>query len=65
MVLNIYFAFRKLDYIIYEQFREAICAMSEEMRHDESIYLMGEEVAGIMVLTRHRKVCLLSLVQKE
>jgi pyruvate dehydrogenase E1 component beta subunit len=26
--------------------REAICeAMSEEMRHDESIYLMGEEVA--------------------
>jgi len=28
------------------QFREAICeAMSEEMRKDESIYLMGEEVA--------------------
>ena len=28
------------------QFREAICeAMSEEMRHDESIYLIGEEVA--------------------
>jgi pyruvate dehydrogenase E1 component beta subunit len=28
------------------QFREAICeAMSEEMRRDESIYLMGEEVA--------------------
>lgn len=28
------------------QFREAICqAMSEEMRHDESIFLMGEEVA--------------------
>jgi pyruvate dehydrogenase E1 component beta subunit len=28
------------------QFREAICeAMSEEMRHDETIYLMGEEVA--------------------
>ena len=28
------------------QFREAVCeAMSEEMRHDESIYLMGEEVA--------------------
>ena len=27
------------------QFREAICeAMSEEMRRDESIYLMGEEV---------------------
>ena len=28
------------------QFREAVCeAMSEEMRRDESIYLMGEEVA--------------------
>ena len=28
------------------QFREAICeAMSEEMRLDETIYLMGEEVA--------------------
>ena len=28
------------------QFREAICeAMSEEMRRDKSIYLMGEEVA--------------------
>ena len=28
------------------QFREAVCeAMSEEMRKDESIYLMGEEVA--------------------
>ena len=28
------------------QFREAICqAMSEEMRRDETIYLMGEEVA--------------------
>ena len=28
------------------QFREAICeAMSEEMRRDDSIYLMGEEVA--------------------
>ena len=28
------------------QFREAICeAMSEEMRRDQSIYLMGEEVA--------------------
>ena len=29
------------------QFREAIAqAMSEEMRRDESIYLMGEEVAA-------------------
>ena len=28
------------------QFREAICeAMSEEMRRDDSVYLMGEEVA--------------------
>jgi pyruvate dehydrogenase E1 component beta subunit len=28
------------------QFREAICeAMSEEMRNDETVYLMGEEVA--------------------
>ncbi len=28
------------------QFRQAVCeAMSEEMRHDETIYLMGEEVA--------------------
>ena len=28
------------------QFREAVCeAMSEEMRRDENIYLMGEEVA--------------------
>ena len=28
------------------QFREAICeAMSEEMRRDERVYLMGEEVA--------------------
>ena len=28
------------------QFREAVAeAMSEEMRRDESVYLMGEEVA--------------------
>ena len=28
------------------QFREAVCeAMSEEMRRDERVYLMGEEVA--------------------
>ena len=28
------------------QFREAVCeAMSEEMRRDPSVYLMGEEVA--------------------
>ena len=29
------------------QFREAVCeAMSEEMRNDESIFLMGEEEIG-------------------
>jgi pyruvate dehydrogenase E1 component beta subunit len=27
------------------QFREAILQMSEEMRNDETVYLMGEEVA--------------------
>ncbi len=38
--LNIHIKMRTI------QFREAICeAMSEEMRRDESIYLMGEEVA--------------------
>jgi len=36
----------KEEYMRTIQFREAICeAMSEEMRRDESIYLMGEEVA--------------------
>ena len=45
------FAFRKIDlkdnfYMRTIQFREAIAeAMSEEMRRDESVYLMGEEVA--------------------
>ena len=40
------------------QFREAICeAMSEEMRRDESIYLMGEEVADITVPTKRLKEC--------
>jgi pyruvate dehydrogenase E1 component beta subunit len=48
------------------QFREAIYeAMSEEMRHDESIYLMGEEVAEYMVLTKHLKECLLNLRKKS
>lgn len=51
VVKNIYFCFSKKKHTyIYNmrtiQFREAICeAMSEEMRRDESIYLMGEEVA--------------------
>ena len=32
------------------QFREAVCeAMSEEMRLDESIYLMGEELSLIHI----------------
>ena len=40
------------------QFREAICeAMSEEMRSDDNIYLMGEEVANTMVLIRLLKEC--------
>lgn len=41
------FAIRKIRNIMKTiQFREAICeAMSEEMRRDESIYLIGEEVA--------------------
>jgi len=37
---------KRKKYMKTIQFREAICeAMSEEMRRDESIYLMGEEVA--------------------
>ena len=40
------------------QFREAICeAMSGEMRLDESIFLMGEEVLNIMELIRRLKEC--------
>jgi len=36
----------KEKYMRTIQFREAVCeAMSEEMRRDESVYLMGEEVA--------------------
>ena len=38
------------------QFREAICeAMTEEMRRDESIYLMGEEVAADFVCLNFAK----------
>jgi len=38
------------------QFREAVCeAMSEEMRMDESIYLMGEEVAEYNVAYKASK----------
>jgi pyruvate dehydrogenase E1 component beta subunit len=68
MVLNIYFAFRKITQHIYMrtiQFREAICeAMSEEMRNDESIYLMGEGCWNTMVLTKRLKACLLSLCKR-
>ena len=36
----------KKEYMKTIQFREAVCeAMSEEMRRDESVYLIGEEVA--------------------
>jgi pyruvate dehydrogenase E1 component beta subunit len=35
--------------------------MSEEMRHDESIYLMGEEVAEYNGAYKHLKECLQSL----
>ena len=38
------------------QFREAIAeAMSEEMRKDEKIFLMGEEVASAEELTEMRE----------
>jgi pyruvate dehydrogenase E1 component beta subunit len=47
------------------QFREAIYeAMSEEMRQDESIYLMGEEVAEYNGAYKASKGAL-SLVQKR
>ncbi len=43
--MKLQFEFKK-DRMKTIQFREAICeAMSEEMRRDESIYLIGEEVA--------------------
>jgi pyruvate dehydrogenase E1 component beta subunit len=47
MSFIVIFATRFKQYLMKTiQFREAICeAMSEEMRRDESIYLMGEEVA--------------------
>jgi len=45
----------KVDYLMRTiQFREAVCeAMSEEMRRDESVYLMGD----IMELIKHQKGC--------
>jgi pyruvate dehydrogenase E1 component beta subunit len=61
VILNIIYALSDLKYLFLRfenyrhtinttmrtiQYREAICeAMSEEMRRDESVYLMGEEVA--------------------
>jgi pyruvate dehydrogenase E1 component beta subunit len=48
------------------QFREAICeAMSEEMRNDETVYLMGEEVAEYNGAYKHLKECLPSLEKKK
>ncbi len=45
-IITIFVIRKKNEYMKTIQFREAICeAMSEEMRRDESIYLMGEEVA--------------------
>mgnify|MGYP001091745139 CR=1 FL=1 len=43
---SVFLQFLKIELMKTIQFREAICeAMSEEMRRDESIYLIGEEVA--------------------
>ena len=40
------FALLKFDIMVEKQFREVICdAMSEEMRRDPKVFLMGEEVA--------------------
>jgi pyruvate dehydrogenase E1 component beta subunit len=38
--------------------------MSEEMRNDESIYLMGEEVAEYNGATKRLKVCLPNLEKR-
>jgi pyruvate dehydrogenase E1 component beta subunit len=47
------------------QFREAIYeAMSEEMRNDETVYLMGEEVAEYNG-AKASKECLPSLEKKS
>ena len=48
------------------QFRQAICeAMSEEMRRDESIYLMGEEVAEYNVAYKASKGMLYEFGEKR
>jgi len=44
--LHLIFAAYKIKIMKTIQFREAVCeAMTEEMRRDENIFLMGEEVA--------------------
>ena len=48
------------------QFREAVCeAMSEEMRRDENVYLMGEEVAEYNGAYKRLKECLMNLEIRE
>jgi pyruvate dehydrogenase E1 component beta subunit len=48
------------------QFREAICeAMSEEMRNDETVYLMGEEVAEYNGAYKASKGMLAEFGEKE
>jgi pyruvate dehydrogenase E1 component beta subunit len=47
-------------------FREVIAqAMSEEMRKDESIYLMGRKLQNITVHIKLQKECWMNLVLKE
>ena len=44
--LHLIFAAYKIKIMKTIQFREAVCeAITEEMRRDENIFLMGEEVA--------------------
>ena len=40
-------------------------AMSEEMRHDENVFLMGEEVGGYNGAYKCSRGCWMSLVQSE
>ena len=45
------------------QFREAVCeAMSEEMRRDDRVFLLGEEVAEYNGAYKASKGMLLSLI---
>ena len=46
MTIYLFLQYQTIKFMKTIQFREAICeAMSEEMRHDESVFLIGEEVA--------------------